>query len=117
MKLNHTGAGAGVLLTISLTAVFVLFHQPPGLAREDKPAAKSTNAAANPTSAGTATTASDAGLAREIDRILAGAALSKSRYGVFVMSAKDGRVLYTHNSDQLFTPASNMKVYTTAVAL
>jgi D-alanyl-D-alanine carboxypeptidase/D-alanyl-D-alanine-endopeptidase (penicillin-binding protein 4) len=117
MRLNHTGVGAGVLLTISLTALFVLFHQPAGLAREDKPAAKSTNAEANPTSAGTAPGTSDAGLAREIDRVLAEAALNKTRYGVFVMSAKDGRVLYTHNSDQLFTPASNMKVYTTAVAL
>src|SRR5260370_29112398 len=33
------------------------------------------------------------------------------------MSMKDGRVLVSRNGDKLFTPASNMKVYTTAVAL
>ena len=30
---------------------------------------------------------------------------------------RDGRVLYSRNGDRLFTPASNMKVYTTAAAL
>src|SRR5204863_8378682 len=29
----------------------------------------------------------------------------------------DGRLLYARNADRLFTPASNMKIYTTAVAL
>src|SRR5947208_11824335 len=33
------------------------------------------------------------------------------------MSLNDGRVLYSHDADRPFTPASNMKVYTTAVAL
>ena len=33
------------------------------------------------------------------------------------MSLKDSRVLYARDADKLFTPASNMKVYTTAVAL
>ena len=43
--------------------------------------------------------------------------LTRARWGVFVTSLKDGRVLYFRNGDRLFTPASNMKVYTTAVAL
>jgi D-alanyl-D-alanine carboxypeptidase/D-alanyl-D-alanine-endopeptidase (penicillin-binding protein 4) len=34
-----------------------------------------------------------------------------------VISVKDGRLLFQRNSEKLFTPASNMKVYTTAVAL
>ena len=33
------------------------------------------------------------------------------------MSLKDDRVLYSRNGDKLFTPASNMKIYTTAIAL
>jgi D-alanyl-D-alanine carboxypeptidase/D-alanyl-D-alanine-endopeptidase (penicillin-binding protein 4) len=33
------------------------------------------------------------------------------------MRIKDGRLLYQRNGDKFFTPASNMKVYTTAVAL
>lgn len=117
MKLNHTGVVTGALLTIVLTALFVFVHQPSGLAREDKPPAKSSRSDVNQNAAGTAPTTNDVGLAREIDRILAETDFKPARFGVFVMAAKDGRVLYAHNSDQLFTPASNMKVYTTAVAL
>src|SRR5437660_3754766 len=59
----------------------------------------------------------DAGLAHEIDRLIDGGELAQARWGVFVMSMSDGRVLYTRRGDKLFTPASNMKSYTTAVAL
>ena len=59
----------------------------------------------------------DAVLAKEIDRAIDESDLTHARWGVFVMSMKDGRVLYSRNGDRLFTPASNMKVYTTAVAL
>jgi D-alanyl-D-alanine carboxypeptidase/D-alanyl-D-alanine-endopeptidase (penicillin-binding protein 4) len=41
----------------------------------------------------------------------------EARWGVFVMSLKDGRVLYSRNADKAIAPASNMKLYTTAVAL
>jgi D-alanyl-D-alanine carboxypeptidase/D-alanyl-D-alanine-endopeptidase (penicillin-binding protein 4) len=61
-------------------------------------------------------TAGDAALATEIDRVVNESQL-KARWGVFVVSLKDERVLYSHSGDALFTPASNMKVYTTAVAL
>jgi D-alanyl-D-alanine carboxypeptidase/D-alanyl-D-alanine-endopeptidase (penicillin-binding protein 4) len=59
----------------------------------------------------------DKALALEIDRVLDESELTKARWGVFVTSMKDGRVLYSRNGDRLFTPASNMKVYTTAAAL
>jgi D-alanyl-D-alanine carboxypeptidase/D-alanyl-D-alanine-endopeptidase (penicillin-binding protein 4) len=59
----------------------------------------------------------DVALAREIDRAIETSELTRARWGVFVMSMKDGRVLYSRNGDRLFTPASNMKIYTTAVAL
>ena len=42
---------------------------------------------------------------------------NNARWGMSVIRIKDGRVLYERNGDKLFTPASNMKVYTTAVAL
>ena len=58
----------------------------------------------------------DSALAAAIDRALNESDLGRARLGVFVM-AQDGRVLYSRNAEQLFTPASNMKVYTTAVAL
>src|SRR5262249_6286761 len=62
-------------------------------------------------------TAAERTLATEIDRAINESNLKTARWGVFVMSLKDERVLYSHNGDALFTPASNMKVYTTAVAL
>lgn len=59
----------------------------------------------------------DLTLAREIDRAIDTSDLTRARWGVFITSMKDGRVLYSRNGDKLFTPASNMKIYTTAVAL
>jgi serine-type D-Ala-D-Ala carboxypeptidase/endopeptidase (penicillin-binding protein 4) len=59
----------------------------------------------------------DVALAQEIDQVIDKSDLTHARWGVFVMSMKDGRVLCSQNGDKLFTPASNMKVYTTAVAL
>ncbi len=59
----------------------------------------------------------DAELRRKIDEALGSSSLSSARWGVFVMSLKDNRVLYARDSDRPFIPASNMKIYTTAVAL
>lgn len=59
----------------------------------------------------------DATLAHEIDQLIDGSDSGKARWGAFVMSLRDGRVLYARDSDKLFTPASNMKIFTTAVAL
>ena len=62
-------------------------------------------------------TPQDSELGLEIDRVIDESDLTQARWGVFVMSMNDGRVVYSRNSDKLFTPASNMKVYTAAVAL
>src|ERR1051325_8156627 len=59
----------------------------------------------------------DANLGSAIDRVLDESDVGQARFGVFVMSLKDGQVLYSRDANKLFTPASNMKVYTTAVAL
>ncbi len=56
-------------------------------------------------------------LKRDIDREIDESEFSSARWGVYVSSLRDGRVLYSRNADELFTPASNMKVYTTAIAL
>ena len=37
--------------------------------------------------------------------------------GLRVVSLRDGRVLYAHDQDRLFAPASNTKLFTTALAL
>lgn len=71
-----------------------------------------------PATAGvTSTNSDDAELGRLIDHAIDTSDFSAARWGVSVISLRDGRVLYARNAAQLFTPASNMKVYTTAVAL
>src|SRR3989440_4996738 len=59
----------------------------------------------------------DAALAELIDQTLDQSDVRSARWGVFAMSLNDGRVLYSRDADKPFTPASNMKVYTTAVGL
>jgi D-alanyl-D-alanine carboxypeptidase/D-alanyl-D-alanine-endopeptidase (penicillin-binding protein 4) len=43
--------------------------------------------------------------------------LSRTRVGVTVVDPTDGDVLFAYNADQLFNPASNTKILTTAAAL
>jgi len=59
----------------------------------------------------------DRTLANNLDQLLNSPEYLHARWGVSVVSLKDNKLIYDHNGDQLFTPASNMKVYTTAIAL
>ncbi|MGI8732484.1 MAG: D-alanyl-D-alanine carboxypeptidase/D-alanyl-D-alanine endopeptidase [Pyrinomonadaceae bacterium] len=61
--------------------------------------------------------AADAPLAREIDRLIYEDELASARWGVSVISLRDGRNVYARNADRLFTPASNMKLFPTSVGL
>src|SRR2546430_5942942 len=56
-------------------------------------------------------------LARRIDKAIDESELASARWGISVISMSDGSTLYQRNADKLFTPASNMKIYTTGVAL
>jgi serine-type D-Ala-D-Ala carboxypeptidase/endopeptidase (penicillin-binding protein 4) len=56
-------------------------------------------------------------LARQIYKAIDESDLASARWGVHVVSLADGSTLYQRNADKLFTPASNMKTYTTGVAL
>ncbi len=56
-------------------------------------------------------------LGKVIDQAIDESEISAARWGVAVVSLRDGHMIYGRNSDKLFTPASNMKIYTTAVAL
>jgi serine-type D-Ala-D-Ala carboxypeptidase/endopeptidase (penicillin-binding protein 4) len=68
-------------------------------------------------SVASATTASAAELGREIERAIGESRFAFARWGIFAVSLRDGRVIYARDADKTFTPASNMKVYTTAIAL
>ena len=56
-------------------------------------------------------------LQAEVDRLIHGAKLGKSRLGVSVIDVKTGEVLASRNAEQEFCPASNMKLLTTGAAL
>src|SRR5215469_6982551 len=55
-------------------------------------------------------------LSRQIDEVLADPAVARAHWGIKV-TAMDGTPLFSMNDGQLFQPASNTKIYTTATAL
>ncbi len=62
--------------------------------------------------------ATAAELSSRLDHLIDSAVpLSHAFVGMRVVRLSDGRVLYAHNSERLFVPASNMKLFTTALAL
>src|SRR5258708_2819918 len=66
----------------------------------------------------TLTLASAADLKSKIDDLVATwPALANAYAGMQIVSLTDGRVLYERNQDRLLAPASNMKLFTTALAL
>lgn len=54
---------------------------------------------------------------KRIDSLISTPELARGFFGIEVVSLKDGKVLYEHNADKLFTPASNTKLFTTAAVL
>jgi serine-type D-Ala-D-Ala carboxypeptidase/endopeptidase (penicillin-binding protein 4) len=94
-------------------------EQPPRRERDKKePERDQAGAAAKRSTASVASnTDSAAELGRDIERVIGESRFAFARWGVFAISLRDGRVLYARDADKTFTPASNMKVYTTAVAL
>lgn len=56
-------------------------------------------------------------LALVLDRLIDTDEFAAARWGICVTTLKDGRTVYERNADKLFTPASNMKLFPTGVAL
>jgi serine-type D-Ala-D-Ala carboxypeptidase/endopeptidase (penicillin-binding protein 4) len=56
-------------------------------------------------------------LSASIDSIIDESELSSARWGVSVISLSSGKEVYGRNASERFIPASNMKIYTTGVAL
>lgn len=56
-------------------------------------------------------------LAHRINAILRSSPVGHGFWGIEVVSIPDGEVLYARNSNRLFQPASNMKLFTTSAAL
>src|SRR6266542_7120114 len=56
-------------------------------------------------------------LAQRIDAVLARDEAARGFWGVEIEELDGGRILYSHDADRLFAPASNAKLFTTAAAL
>src|SRR5213078_4766593 len=52
-----------------------------------------------------------------VDVALENAPASKGEWGLLISDAATGETLYELNADRYFVPASNMKLFTTALAL
>ena len=56
-------------------------------------------------------------LAQSLDEVLNNRHVGRSRWGILVETLNGQKVLYSHNADQYFIPASNIKLLTTVAAL
>lgn len=56
-------------------------------------------------------------LAQQIDAYIAQPQFARADWGIAVRSLDTGKVLYAHNADRLFVPASNAKLFTAALTL
>src|SRR5438309_4941032 len=55
--------------------------------------------------------------AARVEALLGTAPTNKGEWGLLVVDAESGETLYEQNADKYFVPASNMKLFTTALAL
>lgn len=106
---------------LSLLILFVLAAErlPARLSKQEASAPAQTVAAeaGKKSDAPVSTSRSAVELGRKIDEAIEGSEFRAARWGVYVVSLRDGRAVYARDGQRPFTPASNMKAYTTAVAL
>ena len=84
---------------------------------KERPAAKESPAAKEEATPATSSSEAATELGRNIDHEIDASEFASAHWGVFVLNLRDGRVIYAREAGKPFTPASNMKAYTTAVAL
>ena len=118
MYLRHRSLWV-VILLVGLSTLSVLIFRPAltSQASDKTKSDVSKPATVAESKSGPVSSAAVKELAERIDRAIDESDLASSRWGIHVISITDGSTLYQRNADQLFTPASNMKIYTTGVAL
>jgi D-alanyl-D-alanine carboxypeptidase/D-alanyl-D-alanine-endopeptidase (penicillin-binding protein 4) len=94
---------AGASLSLAQSAPFPRAHEKRVVAREGHPSRKKPSARER--------------FAARADALLLSGAAGKGAWGILIADAETGEVLYARNADQYFVPASNMKLFSTAVAL
>ena len=90
-----------------------------GYAQKPAAPAKTTNpqACCGTRKAGASTKKAAAKFAERAEALLGTGAAGKGEWGLVIVDAESGETLYQQNADRYFVPASNMKLFTTALAL
>ncbi len=114
IRKNGKWIAAAAAVASSLLAVSVALAQS-NVAREQSCCAAEQGAKHVQLSANDAAAASRFGA--RADALLGAAPASKGDWGLLIVDAKTGETLYEKNPDSYFVPASNMKLFTTALAL
>ena len=104
-----------LILLLAISGVLLLEFLITGRAKDDRQKERQKSQAVSDSKP--AASAESTELARRIESAIDESEFSSARWGICVISMADGTTLYQRNADKLFSPASNMKIYTTGVAL
>jgi serine-type D-Ala-D-Ala carboxypeptidase/endopeptidase (penicillin-binding protein 4) len=97
---------------IGMVVVCGVFWHPPKVNAQRKNAQKKRSA-----ESGARPAAASQRFANRADALLGAEPASKGEWGLLIADAETGAILYEQNAAKYFVPASNMKLFTTALAL